>query len=127
MEAATAPAVTPLRERLKNVKPFTSEIVAVPEWDGEKIEVRSMSVARKTQMVTNATDAAGDVDERALMPELVIACSFDPDTGSPVFSDSDAVWLGDQNAAAVERLATVGMRLSGMDVAAAVDEGKDGS
>ena len=126
-EVKKAPTVKPLRERLNNVPAFTSETVTVPEWDGEKIEIRSMTVASKTRMVANATTASGDIDERKLMPELVIACSFDPASGEPLFSDADAEWIADQNAAAVERLSSVGMRLSGMDIVAAVDEGKDGS
>ena len=125
-EVTAVPEVRKLtqRERLNSVPAFVSENVNVPEWNGEEFEVRSMTVGRKTAMVANATDADGNVDEQALMPELVIACVFDPASGEPTFADADVSWLKNQNAGAVERLAQVGMRLSGMDVAAAVDEGK---
>lgn len=128
MEASTAPAppvVAPLRERLNNVPAFSSETVHVPEW-GEDIEVRSMSVARKLRMVENAT-ADGEVQQSKLFPELIIACCFDPETGDPVFTETDAEWIAAQNAAPVELLATAAMRISGVDIESAVDEGKGGS
>ena len=127
MEAATAPpAVTPLRDRLRNVKPFSSEVVVVPEWNDERIEVRSMTLGRKLQMASNAVGADGEPDESRLLQEIVIACCFDPDSGDPLFTEDDLDWLSGQNAAAIERLSTTATRISGF-TADAVDEGKGDS
>lgn len=103
----------------------TSEIVHVPEWD-VTVAVKSMTGRARARLLKAAAQADGTMDFEALYPAILIACCFDPGTDEPVFTGADANWLNDKSAGPVERLAQVGMRLSGLSKEA-VDEGKGSS
>ena len=104
-----------IRERIKAAQDTTTEVVEVPEWD-VKIEVRSMTGRERAQMMQQAFDQeAGEVIIERFYPEVVIATAFDPETGEKVFQPGDGEWLNAKNAGALERVAQVGLRLSGMD------------
>ena len=53
--------------------------------------------------------------------ETVIASAYDPETGLRIFTDADRDALMSKSASAIDRIATVGMRLSAMDAKAADD------
>lgn len=124
--AAKPPKVTPLQRKLAKVQPYTSELVTVPEWADVVIEVRSLTVARKNELMVKAADDDGDIDLTSIEPEVVLATCFDPDNGELAFADFPPEWIAEQQAAAVTRLSDVGFRLSGF-TGTAVEEGKDDS
>lgn len=111
-----------LRQRLNSVPAFTSETVEA--W-GERIEVRSMSVIEKT-MITALAEKDGKLAMEVLLPGIIVATCFDPETGDKVFSEDDIEWIKAQNAGVIEQLAAVGIRLSGLN-ADAISEGKGAS
>ena len=98
----------------------------LPEW-GVKVEVRGMTGAERTRIMDKATGNAGDVNLQFMYPEIVIATSFDPETGEQIFVPSDRDVLLSKSASAIDRIALVGMRLSGFTKEAADDMGKDSS
>lgn len=101
-----------LRERILASNDIQSELVEVPEW-GVIVEVRSMIAADRARIMEKA-QADGTVGGGAVYFDTVLLTVFDPDTGERLFSESDRDALSGKNAAALDRLAMVGLRLSGM-------------
>jgi len=104
----------------------------VPEWktaDGTivTVEMRSMSGAERTRILDLALDEGGQMNLSLVYPEVVIASTFDPETGEQVFTPADRVALQTKNAVALDRLAQVGLRLGGFTQASADAVGKDSS
>jgi hypothetical protein len=125
--AAAVPVA--LRDRIKAAPNSTpTELYEAEAW-GVMLEVRSMTVATKTAVTEKAT-RDDDLDMGIMLPAILIATCFDPETGEHVFTDADTGWLSDQPAGVIEEIATVGLRLSGLSKAlvAATDviEGKSG-
>lgn len=107
------------------VQDISREMVDVPEW-GFTFEVRSMTAAERTHIMEMA-QKAGQVDLSLVYPEIIIATTFNPETGEKVFASEHSGALMAKNAAALDRLAKVGLRLSGMTEEAADAAGKDSS
>ena len=112
-----------LRERIRKSevkgKPFTVE-----GWD-EKVELRSMTVAEKVDLVGEGDDVSA-AQTAEILPKVIVLTCYDPDTGEPVFSNGDEEWLATQPAAVVEPLALAGLKASGLDESA-LDEAKKDS
>lgn len=115
-----------IRDQILAKQDIPSEMVDVPEW-GVKVEVRGMTGAERTRIMDKATQNAGDVNLQFVYPEIVIATAFDPETGEQVFKPSDRDALLAKSATALDRIAAVGMRLSGFTAESANDMGKDSS
>ena len=102
------------REAILAADDLKSEEVSVPEWGG-------------TVRVAMMTGTVRDAWEQSLVPagkgqapnvaniraRLVAACAVD-ETGARLFSDADAVALGNKSAAALERVAKACQRLNGL-------------
>ncbi len=115
-----------LRDQILAVKDIASETVEIPEWS-LTVEVRGMTAAERTRIMNLAMKDGGDLDLQMVYPEIVIATTFDPESGMQVFEPSDRDALLGKAATAVDRLALVGMRLSGFTKEAADEAGKDSS
>lgn len=115
-----------IRDQILAKQDIPSEMVDVPEW-GVKVEVRGMTGAERTRIMDKATQNAGDVNLQFVYPEIVIATAFDPESGEQVFKPSDRDALLAKSATALDRIAAVGMRLSGFTAESADDMGKDSS
>lgn len=106
-----------LRDRILSANDIVSELVDVPEW-GVTVEVRGMAAADRTSLMDRAANAQGSVNTSLLYPAVVIACSFDPETGERLFGPEDEKAIGEKSGLAVERLVQAGLRASGMAVEA---------
>ena len=115
-----------LRDQILAAEDIPSEKVQIPEW-GVTIEVRGMTGAERTRIMDNAVDQQGGVNLQYVYPEIVIATSFDDVTGEQIFKPSDRDTLLTKSAVALDRLAQVGMRLSGFTQESADEAGKDSS
>lgn len=104
---------------------ITREAVEVPEW-GVTVEVRSMSAGARSVLLQTCI-VNGEVDIAALTPGLVIASTFDPESDEPVFTVADTGFIDARNSKAVDRIAEVAMRLSGLEPEAKDKAGKDSS
>ena len=102
-----------------------SELVEVEQW-GVTLLVKSMTAKDRAMMISGSVEANGEFRLEEILPDLVIACSYDPDTDERVFLPSDRDALMEKSAAPIEKIATVAMRLSGLDENA-VDEAGKGS
>jgi len=108
------------------VDDIESELVEVKAW-GVTVLVKSMTARDRAKMVGNAAGSNGLFNLEDVLPDLVIHCTFDPESGEQVFRPTDRDALLAKSAAAIEQIATVAMRLSGMDEDAVDEAGKDSS
>ncbi len=115
-----------IRDQILAVQDIPSEIVDVPEW-GVKVEVRGMTGAERTRIMDLAVDQKGGVNLQFVYPEIVVATSFDQESGEQIFGPKDRDALLAKSATALDRLASVGMRLSGFTQESADEVGKDSS
>ena len=114
---------TNLRDRIFAADDSESEIVHVPQWDVD-IEVRSMNGKSRANFMESFTDDSGNVSWEKLYPSLVIATSFDPETGERIFEPGDEEAINTKSAAALELVASAAMRLSGLSERAEETAGK---
>ena len=115
-----------LRDRIIAVDDLQREIVKIDQW-GVEVEVRGMSGAARAAIVQDAADNNGNVNFAKMMPEVVIGCVFDPLAGEQVFDSEDKESIMSKNGAALEKINTVAMRLSGFGADAIDAAGKDSS
>lgn len=114
-----------LRDRIFAVDDASREIVHISEW-GVDVEVRGMSGAARAVLTEEAASNNGKVNFGRMMPEIIIGCTFDPETGEQVFEGADAEAIMAKSGAALEKITSVAMRLSGFGDGA-VDEAGKGS
>lgn len=115
------------RDAILEAKDCDTVEVDCPEWGGSVL-VRGMTGRERDQFeVSLAEDSAGNVQVQRgraggrppgrnlvnLRAKVVVRCVVDED-GQRLFTDADAVALGDKSGAAVDRVFTVAARLSGM-------------
>jgi hypothetical protein len=113
-----------LAAKIFAVEDIESELVDVEIW-GVTVLVKSMTARARQGMIARTVDENGKMDISQVLPEMVIACTYDPETGEKVFKDSDREALLAKSAAAIEQISTVAMRLSGMTAEAVAAVGKD--
>lgn len=113
-----------LRDRIISTDDIVSEMVEIPAWD-VTVEVRSMSARARVRMMSRAAENDGELNMETLFPEIVVLCSYDPDTGERIFNDDDVSMLLDKSAGPIELLATAAMRVSGMTSDSLDTAGKD--
>lgn len=116
-----------LRDKILAAEDIPSETVEIPEW-GVELLVKGMTAGDRLLLMQNAYDqATQQVNMAIVYPDVVVACAYDPKSGESVFSDSDKPELMNKSSAAIERLASVGLRLSGIGKDAQDAAGKDSS
>lgn len=100
-----------------------SELVEVAQWDVTLL-VKSITAKDRAVMISGSVENNGDFRLEEILPDLVIAACYDPETGEKVFQPQDRDALMAKSAAPIEQLAQVAMRLSGMDEEAVDAAGK---
>lgn len=123
-EQAVTTAPPSLRDRLKVLRP--KELYEIPGGDGEKLEIRSMTVGQRRTWVERSRQAAkgakeaSDVDPDVAqgLVELVFSyVTFDPATGERMYQDDDPA-IRDLDSQLVDNVATRGLELSGINLQA---------
>lgn len=115
-----------LRDRIIAVDDTQKEVVKIDEW-GVEIEIRGMSGAARASISQDAAENNGNINFLKMMPELVVQCCFDPETGEQVFDSKDKEIVMGKSGAALDRIVNIAMRLSGFGDKAIDDAGKDSS
>lgn len=115
-----------IRDQILAAQDIPSETVNVPEW-GVKVEVRGMTGAERTRIMDLAVGNNGEMNLQFVYPEIVIATAFDPESGEQIFRPADKSALLAKSANALDRIAAVGMRLSGFTQDSLDAAGKDSS
>jgi len=113
-----------LRDQILQASDLASEKVDVPEWD-VTVEVRTMTGGERARIMQIAADGGGKIDFEKVYPDVVIGCTYDPKSGERVFDWNDREALMLKSGAAIDRIAQVGLRLSGFTDEAAKAAGKD--
>lgn len=115
-----------IRERIAAHAPYTAELVQIEEWDLE-IEVRSLSLGERNEMLAKAAENDGEADMATLYPEIVCRCSYDPETGDKVFAPDDIAFVNSYPGHIIDKIAIPAMKLSGMGEGAVDEEAKKSS
>lgn len=102
-----------LRNKILSSKDLKSELVHVPEWDVEVL-VQSMTAGERGEVLEAVRDLSGAIRLGKMQTLVALKCARDPETKARIFEDGDLDVLAGKLAAAVDRIATAGMRLSGM-------------
>lgn len=100
-----------IRARIKGAPAYSSEHVHVAEW-GVELEVRSMSLGQRNDMLKVARDADGQVDSPKLTVLATIASVYDAE-GVPVFGPADTDWLASLDAQVIDKVVLVALKLNG--------------
>lgn len=123
-----------LAEQILAIDDIERRAVPVPEW-GVTIEMRSPDgeerAALLDSLLTIKDIATGTVemkDLRMAAPAVIAACAYDPETGERLFEFEPGTLaaLAHKNGAVLDRLATIGLELCGLNEGA-VEEAKKGS
>lgn len=114
-----------LKQAIADAKDIEQETLYVPLWD-VTIGVRSMDGNARANLIENFADENGRMSFRRLYPELLIQCTFDPDTGAAVFEDTEAdrQLILSKSGAALEFVAKKAMEMSGLDAKSEEAAGK---
>jgi hypothetical protein len=116
-----------LRDKILAAQDIPTEKVNIPEW-GVELLVKGMSAGDRITLMQNAYDQnTQQVNMAAVYPDIVVSCVFDPETDEHIFTDSDKSALMGKSSAAIEAIASVGLRLSGIGNEQADALGKDSS
>lgn len=104
------------REAVLGAADRKTEDVAVPEWGGT-VRVRALSGverdAYEAGIVQLRADGSRSVNMRNLRGRLVSLSCIDEE-GRRLFTDEDAIALGDKSASALERVFDAARKLSGL-------------
>lgn len=113
-----------LRDKILNAKDIKSEVVEVPEWN-VKVEVRGLTGAQRATLLKECIDRHGNVDFEKMYPLLLIATVYDPENGEQVFTPADRDSLNKKSGGALEKVAKVAMKLSGLEQGAVAEKAKN--
>lgn len=115
-----------LKDRILSAEDIPTEIVDVPEW-GVKLLIKGMTGGDRSEMLSRAIGDDGGVDLKSIYPDVVVITTHDPETGERIFSADDIPALMAKSGKAIDRVAIVGMRLSGFEEDAVDTAGKGSS
>ena len=116
-----------IRAKILAAQDIPTETVTIPEWDVTLL-VKGMSAGHRIDLMQTAYDVnTGQVNMSIVYPDVAVACAFDPETCEPVFTVDDKDAILSKSSAAVEKLANVGLRLSGIGKDEQDAAGKDSS
>lgn len=108
------PTKNALRDKILQAQDLRSELLDVPHW-GVKVEIRTLTAKERSSLIGKAMNRqTGDIDYGILYPLLVVACTYDPETGEKVFTEADTDALGGKSGAAMEHIAQKAADLSGL-------------
>lgn len=103
-----------LRDTILAADDIPSESATIKEW-GVEVLVRGMSAGDRISLMQNAYDqTTGQINMAAIYPDVVVSCLVDPDSKEPVFTSEDKSLLMSKSSAAIEQIAAIGLRLSGI-------------
>ena len=116
--------MTVLSAKIFAADDIAEETVEVPEW-GVTVLVKSLTAKARASMISEAMQNNGVFNFENVLPDMVILCTYDPESGERVFADTDRDALMTKAAAPIENIASVAMRLSGMTEEATATLGKE--
>lgn len=116
-----------LRDKILAAEDIPSETLEVKEW-GVTLLLKGMTAGERIKLMQNAYDqTTQQVNMAAVYPDVVVSCVHDPDTGEALFTMADRDALMAKSSAAIESIAAVGLRLSGIGADEQDEAGKGSS
>jgi len=110
------------RDVLKQ-KTLKTETVDIPEWGGSLI-VQEMTAAQRDSFEDWVLSKGDDKSSKGTRVAIIINTVVD-ENGKPFFTDLDALELGKKPGIIIDRIASVGLRLSGMSEGSIKEEVKN--
>ena len=104
------------REQIIRAADRKTEDVDVPEWGGT-VRVRALSGVERDAYEAGIVQLRGDGSKVVNLKNLrgrLVSLSCVDEEGNRIFTDEDAIALGDKSASALERVFDVARRLSGL-------------
>ena len=104
------------REQIIGAADRKTEDVDVPEWGGT-VRVRALSGVERDAYEAGIVQLRGDGSKVVNLKNLrgrLVSLSCVDEEGNRIFTDEDAIALGDKSASALERVFDVARRLSGL-------------
>lgn len=115
--------VSALRSQILDAKDVGEETVTVPEWGDAVIRVRGLELGQRSELVMEVRRDDGSIDLPLYYARLLQLTARDPESGELIFEPDDAGLLQKKNPAAVDRVVSVALRLSGLTKTGDVEEG----
>ena len=116
-----------LKDSILSAQDIPEETLEVKEWN-VTVLIKGMTAGERVKLMQSAFNQdTGQVNMAAVYPDVVVSCVHDPESGEPVFTDSDKDALMGKSSAAIESIASVGLRLSGVGKDEKDAAGKDSS
>lgn len=103
-----------LRDKILNADDIKTEEVTVQEW-GVNVKVKGMTGKSRSNLLEVCVDKDGNMDFEKLYPLLLIGTVYDPESDEKVFEAADHDALNEKSGGALEKVAKVAMKLSGLD------------
>jgi len=100
-----------LRETIREADDLEVADLDVPEWD-VTVRVRAMTGRQRMKLVEQTQAKNRDF----FYSDILIALTFDPESGEPVFDPADREWLAEKSGAVLERIAKKAIEISGVSV-----------
>jgi hypothetical protein len=119
-----------IRDQILAADDIGTEIVPVPTW-GVTVQVRGLTLGQRNDALTASREEDGSLNLSRYYALIIIGTVADPETGQPVFTESDVAALLTKSSEPADLLAKKALALSGMnekgDIPAAVDAAGEGS
>ena len=117
--------VSALKQAIADADDIEKVELFVEQWN-VTIGIKSMDGHARARLIEQFADSDGKVSFSKLYPELLIQCTFDPDSGAPVFEDTpaDRDLILSKSGNALDAVAKKAMEMSGLDEKAEERAGK---
>lgn len=102
------------KNQILDIDDLPTETITIPEWKGVKLAVRTLTATEREAFEATIATGKGKVPAKDIRAKLLVRTVVDPETGLPLFTDSDVPKLANKSAAAVSRAFDVAARLCGL-------------
>jgi methyl coenzyme M reductase gamma subunit len=103
-----------LKDKILSYDDIQSRKIKIEKWGGAEVEVREFDAETRADILLKSADKKGRIDETRLMFDMVLSCTYDPETGERLFTKDDLAAVKKKNGAAVEEIANAALDINGM-------------
>lgn len=103
-----------LRALILESDDIPKETLHVPQW-GVEVLIQGMTGAERADLIRQFRNDNGSLNFEKLYPVMIVHTVCDPSSGERIFDMNDVAAINEKSGQALERVAKVALRLSGMD------------
>lgn len=111
-----------VRDRMAARRPYRSEQVTLD--DGTEVEVRTITLGERAEMIAELSDDDGKFDNRRMQAMSVLHQSYDPETGERVFAEDDIDLIQNMDASYLQPIIDAANNMAKSGKEAQEDEAK---